>query len=699
MCIIFAAMGLSLFVNKDFFSTSTFAASGISAQSTLKSATEKSTTQKNSVLSCGQIHDRVREFLKMHYSVRSFDDQLAKRTTKKYFQMLDPGKNVLLESDVKKFSYLENKLPQMIEGKDCGFIKETHDLYVTRLKQVGNYVNDILAKPFDFNVNEKMEVDRKKIEWAKNDDEIKERWRKQYKFFALGMKETDPNAKDSNQRLKKRYQMLLKAVENRTMDEVHRGFMNAFALSLDPHSEYQLPADQEEFKVAFSLQLVGIGASLSMDDGYTVVESVIAGGAAARDGRLQKEDKIIAVDSGDGSGFTDVIDMELNKVVQLIRGKKSTKVNLLVLRKDTGGKVTRFTIDLTRDVVKLADQAAKSDVLDVNGKKIGIINLPGFYIDYRGYRDNVKNFRSSYIDIMEEVKKLRSKKVDGIILDLRRNGGGDLGECIKISGLFIDRGSVVQVKNRQGKVESLDDPEPGTFYNGPFAILTSKLSASASEILSGAIQDYGRGLIIGNSRTYGKGTVQNIVDIPGTQGREFDGAIKVTVSKFFRPSGKSNQEKGVLADIVIPDIFEAADISESENDYALPYDTIQSAKSFQPINDLNPIVSSLKKKSEERLAKSKEFKELKEQIAKAEKEKQDTQLSLKFEPNKKKKDEKELAKNGKKSKKDGKKKRAEEENKVIREDDIQLVEAANVLVDSIKLAGTEDWTKKMNLQK
>lgn len=633
----------------------------------------------NSALTCSDMRSRIQDFVKLHFSVREFNEEISSRTFHKYFQYLDPGKNFFTASDIETFRSQEKTLPKAIAKVDCRFATSVHELLLHRVKEASALVDAALAKPFKFDVDESIETDRKKVEWAKTPDELKERWRKQFKFAAMGMRESETSSTDMNTRLKKRFQMMKKSIEDRTADEVNNLFLNAFSQSLDPHSSYMLPEDQDEFKVAFSLQLVGIGASLSSIDGYTVVENVIPGGAAARDGRLKKGDKIVAVDSGDGSGFTDVVDMELNKVVLLIRGKKDTQVKLQLLRKDANAEVKRLTLELMRDIVHLQDSEARSDVMDVDGKKIGVINLPSFYIDYQGSR-TMSDYRSSALDMAREIKKLTALKVNGIVVDLRRNGGGDLGECVKLTGLFIDRGPVVQVAGRNSDVESLEDRDSGALYDGPLAVLVNKQSASASEIFAGAIQDYGRGIIVGDSRTYGKGSVQNVIEIAGTGGRESNGAMKVTVSKFYRPSGKSNQEKGVPSDVVIPDLFEVSDLGESENDYALPYSTIAAHRKFKPLFDFAPIIDGLKAKSSARVAESKDFKDLLEKMKKLEKERENTQLSLKIE----KKDVKATPTPAPAAEVDS--------NIVIRKDDFQLVEAAHILVDSAAASHKTDWT-------
>ena len=675
---------------------------------------QKDKKNKTSFLTCSTLRERTRDFLKMHYSVRKFDEEISSRTYQKYFQFLDPGKNFFLQSDIDSFAALEKKVGENVNKVDCRFMQDIYAVYVKRLRESGPLIDTELKTPFNFKVDESIETDRKKIVWTKDTTELKERWRKLLKFSAMGMRETEPDWAKLSSRLSKRYALVRKNMEDKSSDEIHGIFMNAFTAALDPHSQYLMPEDQDEFKVAFSLQLVGIGASLTQQDGFTIVDSVIPGGAAARDGRLKKADKIVAVDSGDGTGFVDVIDMDLNKVVQLIRGKKDTLVKLSILRKDEkNNEMKRQTLDLTRAVVRLSDGEAHSDVIEVGKRKVGVINLPSFYIDYQGSKSGGDDYRSSANDMAREIKKLQSRGVDGIIVDLRRDGGGDLGECIRITGQFIDRGSVVQVQGRDGDVESLDDKDSGVLYSGPLAVMVSKQSASASEIFAGAVQDYGRGILVGDSRTYGKGTVQNVIEIPGTGGRDSDGAMKVTISKFFRPSGKSNQEKGVLSDIVIPDIIDVSDIGEAENDFVLPYSTIDASKQFKPIQDLSAPITTLRKKSEDRVKAAAEFKEVFTAIEKAKKEKENTLLSLKIDDTKKDKmsadtkGNKADSKGGKKGDKadkgapsakvegsPGANPSPETSAQVVRPDDHQLQEAARILLDSVDLLGGKtDWTR------
>jgi carboxyl-terminal processing protease len=689
---------------------------------------KKNTKQNVAFLTCSSLSERAKDFLKYHYVFRNFDPELSKRTFDMFIKLLDPGKLYFTQSDINEFSKQEPDLFKNINNIDCRLISGENGIYERykkRLEEATVLAKSALKENADFTKDEFIETDRKKIEWSKSSAELKDRWRKTIKFIVLNMKDSDDIEKIKT-RLSKRYDMIKKDIESRSTDEVYSLFLNAFALSLDPHSSFLTPVDNAQFQMDFSLKFVGIGATLKGVDGYTIIDAIVPGGAAAKDGRLKKNDKIVAVDSGDGTGIQDVIEMDLGKVVQLIRGKEGTTVKLVILRKDLDGKMNRFNVLLKRAIVQIKDSEAKSEIMNLNNKKIGIINLPSFYIDYKGCQDNPNTCRSSSNDMNREIKKLKAAKVDGIIVDLRRNGGGDLSETQKIVGIFIKNPIVTQVEDREKQVRTLEFEVNDPPYTGPLAILVSKYTASASEILSGAVQDYGRGFILGDSRTFGKGTVQTVIEVPGTGGRATDGAIHVTIAKFFRPSGKSNQEKGVLSDVIIPDILDATDIGEKENDYALPYTTIKPTRDFKPERDLKDVISKLQKMSASRVEKTPEFKKIIEAIEKAQKDK-NTLVSLKETKDSNKnnltkdklgkdgntdsakivaqnKKEKNIVKRDASSKVDPKKEalKAKSENlgmltddeedeipefstKVIRKNDLQLKEAASILIDGINL--------------
>lgn len=688
---------------------------------------KKVVKQNVGFLTCPSLSERMKDFLKNHYEARDFTPELSKRTFDMFIKLLDPGKLYFTLDDINEFSSQQPDLFKNLNNIDCRFISGENGIYERykkRLDEATLLAKAALKEKEDFTKDEFIETDRKKVDWSKSAAELKDRWRKTIKFIILNMKDSDDIEK-VKMRLSKRYEMIRKDIEARTTDEVYSLFLNAFALSLDPHSSFLTPIDNDQFQMDFSLKFVGIGATLKSIDGYTIIDAVVPGGAAAKDGRLKKSDKIVAVDAGNGSGIQDVIEMDLGKVVQLIRGKEGTFVKLVILRKELDGKMNRFNVLLKRAVVQIRDSEAKSDIMKVNNKKIGVINLPSFYIDYKGCQENQYTCRSSSNDMFREIKKLRAAKVDGIIVDLRRNGGGDLSETQKIVSLFIKSPVVTQVEDRDKQVRIIDADNKEAAYSGPLAILVSKYTASASEILSGAVQDYGRGFILGDSRTFGKGTVQTVLEVPGTGGRQSDGAIHVTIAKFFRPSGKSNQEKGVLSDVIIPDIVDATDIGEKENDYALPYTIIKPSRDFKPERDLKDVIPKLQKMSAMRIEKNPEFKKISDAIEKVQKDK-NSLVSLKETKDSSKNNltKNKLGKDGKtgsekltignkkdkmitktdpkkdtlkvKSEKTGLLANGEEEDdpleystKVIRDHDLQLKEAANILIDGILLTKSD----------
>ena len=627
------------------------------------------------VLSCNETKARVGLFLDLHYVFRTFDDELSRRTHKKLFEVVDPGKMYFTAADLSKFSNLENRLDDLVNRGDCKFMDDIFDVFKKRVQERLDLTKTLLSKDFDFKVDENMPVG--KTEWAKSDAEMSERWRKRIKFQVMNLKEAleggEPKARE---RLRKKYESASKNLIEQNKDEVLNSFINAFALGLDPHSSHFLPEDQDDFNIRLGNQLEGIGATLQEDDGYITIQALVPGGAASRDGRLKVGDKIIAVDSGDGEGAIDVIDMELSKAVRLIRGKKGTLVKLFVLRKGTTG-TERLQFDLTRDAVKLTASEARSDVMTIDKKKIGVINLPAFYTDFQCRARVTAECQGASFHVEREVKKLKALKVDGIILDLRNNGGGDLSESIRMSGLFIPEGTVVQTVDRRRFTRAQQDQDPSVLYDGPLAVMINKTSASASEIVSGALQDWGRALILGDEHSYGKATVQVVQDIPGTNGRKSNGAIKVTQSKFYRPSGTTNQEKGVLSDIEIPSLFEVYDIGEKENDFVLKADTIKRASDLKPIQDFSGVIEKLRKASKDRIASDKDFKELAVKMEKARKEKDKATVSL-FEDVKKNAERKK-----ERQAEDAEAKESQDEKVIIRKSDIQLKEAGRVLSDAI----------------
>lgn len=642
--------------------------------------------KKDPLLTCREIRRRADLYLQSHYVFRSFDKEISRRTFGKYFEMLDPGKFYFLRSDINRFAPLAEKLDELVGKADCQFITDIHKVFLSRVAEKNALAESLLSKPFKFDVAEEMSIGKQ--EWLSEPAKLNERWRKRIKFQVMTMKEPDGEEK-ARERLKRRYAQIMRNYEGMTQDEVSNLFLNAFSLSLDPHSTHLLPQDQEDFNIRLGNQLEGIGATLQEVDGYITVQALIAGGAALRDGNLKVGDKIIAVDSGDGQGTIDVIDMELGKAVRLIRGKKGTRVVLEILRSGESGMSERVTIPIVRDSVKIASAEAKSQSVELGGKRLGVIRLPAFYTDFSCRVKFTSECGGAALHVLRELRKLASKKVEGVVLDLRGNGGGDLGESIMLTGLFIGEGPVVQTVDRRRNRRPIMDADPAQQYGGPLVVLINKHSASASEIVSGALQDYRRAVIVGDSHSYGKATVQVVQELPGTGGRKSNGALKITQQKFYRPSGKSNQEIGVQADIVIPSLLEASEVGEKENDYVLRNDKILPAPGFRVSGGVDKYIAALSKASRERVAGSAEFKELNTKILKAKSEKDRAKVSLlenaklKAERSKEKREQEE------------RRKELLDENILVRDSDLQLNESLNILRDLIELKSAASPSRRL----
>lgn len=642
--------------------------------------------KKDPLLTCREIRRRADLYLQSHYVFRTFDKEISKRTFGKYFEMLDPGKFYFLKSDIHKFASISDKIDELVGKADCRFITDIHKVFLARVEEKNTWAESLLAKPFKFDVAEEMSIGKQ--DWLTDPAQLNERWRKRIKFQVMTMKVPDGEEK-ARERLKRRYAQIMKNYQDMTNDEVSNLFLNAFALSLDPHSTHLLPQDQEDFNIRLGNQLEGIGATLQEVDGYITVQALIAGGAAQRDGNLKVGDKIIAVDPGDGQGTVDVIDMELGKAVRLIRGKKGTRVVLEVLRSEDGEMSKRITIPIVRDAVKVASAEAKSQAVEVDGRQLGVIRLPAFYTDFTCRMRFTNECGGAALHVLRELRKLTSKKVEGVVLDLRGNGGGDLGESIMLTGLFIGEGPVVQTVDRRRTRRPIMDADPAQQYDGPLLVLINKHSASASEIVSGALQDYKRAVIVGDSHSYGKATVQVVQELSGTAGRKSNGALKITQQKFYRPSGKSNQEIGVQADIVIPSLLEASDVGEKENDYVLRNDKILPAPGFRVSGGIGKHIAALAKASRERVAVSKEFQELNAKIAKAKNEKDKAKVSLLEDAKLKEERSKE------KQLEESRRKELLDENTLVHDSDLQLKESLNILSDLIALQGDARPAKRI----
>jgi carboxyl-terminal processing protease len=561
-----------------------------------------------------------------HLSRPEIGDELSRRLFQRFFKELDPGKLYFVKADIDEFKKFETQLDDMLLDGDLSFAYKVYDRFSTRLKERLKLIEELVNTPHDFTVQEYLSTNFDAIDYASSDEELHERWRKRIKFDLLLQRlgQKPPTEAEAGKKVLERYQNLQRNWKQIDNYELMEMYLSDLTSSVDPHTTYMSPNTLDDFDIAMRLNLEGIGALLRSENGQTIVMEVIPGGAAAADGRLKPNDKIIAVAQGDDK-FDDVIDMKLRQVVKLIRGPRGTKVQLKVTPAE---KVAPVVYELTRQKVELKSQEARQEIIQ-QGKKpdgspyrIGIIDLPSFYADPGSRNGGASEAKSATEDVRRILKEFIAKGVDGVILDLRKNGGGALNEALALTGLFIDQGTVVQVKGSHGPVQRLDDPEKGTVYAGPLMVLVSRYSASASEILAGALQDYGRALIVGDSATHGKGTVQALLDL----GNQFAGnrlagrtrpklgALKLTVQQFYRVNGDSTQNRGVLADIVLPSITEYVATTEKELDHALAFDHVKPVQHQDLAMIPDDLKASLRTRSAERVKSSAEFGKLAKEI-------------------------------------------------------------------------------------
>ncbi len=575
-----------------------------------------------------------------HISKESLEEVVSERGLKSFLRALDPMKMYFLQSDIDEFMAQKDHVNKMLEDKDISFAYTVFRRFLQRVDERVKQIDELIEKDFDFTVDEYMITDADKLRHPRNLEEARERWRLRIKYDMLVLKGSDETEeRELRDRLHRRYQSFARRMHQTDADELLEMFLTAVFSSLDPHTAYMSPSTLDNFRIQMRLNLEGIGAALQMEDGYTKVSKVIPGGAADRHGMLQAEDRIIGVGEGADGQIVDIVDMRLNDVVQKIRGQAGTEVRLKVI---PAGSKEPQTYTITRALVELKDSEARSKVFvepapgadpddpAAESFKIGVISLPSFYMDMEAARRR-ETFKSTTRDVRKILEDFVQEDVDAVVLDLRRNGGGSLTEAINLTGLFIDRGPVVQVKGG-GRVEVYEDDVPGMEWTGPLVVLTSKFSASASEILAGAIQDYGRGLIVGDSSTHGKGTVQSLLDI-GSELFKIPnpinlGALKLTQQQFYRPGGASTQKRGVLADIVLPSITDHMDISEGDLDHALEFDRIPAAKYARMNMVPQEVVQTLSTRSQARIAECDEFARLNRNIERYLEQKQRKRVSL-----------------------------------------------------------------------
>ncbi len=555
-----------------------------------------------------------------HYRKQPLNDSISTVIFDNYVSSLDPNKVYFLQSEIDYFGKYRTQLDNELKLGNLDFAYQLFGLYREKALKRLQQLADFTANEFDFSLEEDYEANPDKLEWAASYEELNDRWRKLLKNQALNLKLSGKEWDDIRDLLASRYERLEKAIYQYKSEDVFQLYMNSFTRSYDPHTSYFSPIAKENFQIEMSLSLEGIGARLMQQLDYTLVASIVPGGPAFKSKRLEKDDRIIGVAQGDAGKFEDVIGWRLDDVVQKIRGPKGSVVRLLVLPSEKEITDLPDTLRIIRDRIKLEEQSAQAEIIPITeGNEtfnLGVISLPSFYIDFEARSKGDPDFKSTTRDVKKLITELRGEGIDGLLMDLRYNGGGSLQEAIDLTGLFIPQGPVVQVRNTDQSVDKLEDDDDATvFYDGPLAVLINRYSASASEIFSGAIQDYERGVIVGEN-SFGKGTVQNLIDLGRPvmnymnrmiayrksanqdvtelmmmrdqlqNGDVTLGQLKMTLAKFYRVTGSSTQRLGVQPDISFPTPFEPEEFGESSRDNALPWDEISSAN-FQMTNNIS----------------------------------------------------------------------------------------------------------------
>ncbi len=614
----------------------------------------------------------INQVLSVHAQYNTVDDDISKRIFSNYIDSLDYGKYYFYQSDIKDFSKHEKMFDDYIAMGDYRAVYDIYNVYSQRYEESMVLFNELLKEHYDFSKDETIIADRQKVPFAADREDMKDRWRKNIKLQLLNYVSTGKSLKDAKQKLEKKYTLARKRTEEINEGKLLEIFLNAVTTSLDPHTNYLSYEDSQDFDISMKLKLEGIGVRLKSEDGFVIVESIIAGGAADKlpeEMKLKPNDKVMAVAQAKGDAV-DVIDMDLRDVVKLIRGEKGSSVILTIHRESVNGdKSERKSVTIVREEIKLEDSEAKSSTrtINVNGRacKIGYIKLPSFYKD----DDSGK---SSSGDVRRLIQQLKKESVNVVVVDLRGNPGGRLDEAVDIAGLFIEEGPVVQVMSKNNPPRIYYDNDPEIYYSGPLVILIDRFSASASEILAGALKDYRRALIVGSSNTFGKGTVQSYNELHGKLG-----AIKITTHIFYQPGGASNQLTGIAPDIIVPDMSSIWDINEGTNKYPLKWERIDSAqyKKYRHVNDV--IVKTLKSASGERTSKG-EYAELKKKINEYSAKVRNKTISLKEESEISKKKEKEMEESMRVDR---------DKNLIDLKKDLFLREAFNLSVDYYEKAG------------
>ena len=567
-----------------------------------------------------------------HYTQQKLNDELSRKFLQTYLELLDYSHLFFTQQDI---DALNAKYSSSLDDDVLlGNLKpayEIYDLYAKRVDARVAKVKELLKQPIDFKTDATIELSRQKAPWPKDEAEADQLWRGRIANELLQEHLSEHPLEPGPQLVTRRYDRLARNVHEEDRDEQVKLFLDALAQTYDPHSEYLSKADLKNFSINMGLSLVGIGAVLRTEDGYAKIESLVPGGPAQADGRLKVGDRITAVAQGSAE-YVDVREMRLDKVVEMIRGKKGTHVRLLVIPSDAADPSRRKNVELVRDEIKLKDQEARADIIirkDENGDpiKLGWITLPSFYADMDHHQ------KSTTRDVLALLKRLKKENIAGLVVDLRRNGGGSLEEAISLTGLFLKSGPIVQTKDFHDHISISSDPDPGIAYTGPLVVLTSRQSASASEIFAAALQDYGRAVIVGDKNTFGKGTVQTILEIGrftsllGSRSQD-DGALKLTIQKFYRVAGGSTQLHGVASDIVLPSLSDLPELGEGALKNCLPYDEVAKAKYTKWSDTHSLFLDQLKRRSAERVQNDPEFHYVSEDMGRLRQKLNDNRISL-----------------------------------------------------------------------
>src|SRR5216110_1507078 len=567
-----------------------------------------------------------------HYTRQKLNEDVSKKFLQTYLEMLDFSHLFFTQKDIDELNakYASSMASDVLLGN----LKPAFDIYALYTKRVDDRVakiEELLKQPIDFKSDETLQLNRQKAPWPKDEAEADQLWRGRIKNELLQENLSEHPIEPGPALVARRYDRLIRNVHEEDRDEQVKLFLDSLAQTYDPHSEYLSKADLKNFNIQMGLSLVGIGAMLRSEDGYAKIESLVPGGPAQTDGRLRVGDRITAVAQGPAE-YVDVREMRLDKVVEMIRGKKGTRVRLLVIPSDATDPSRRKNVELVRDEIKLKDQEARADIIirkDENGDpiKLGWLTLPSFYADMD------KHQKSTTRDVLALLKRLKKENIAGLVVDLRRNGGGSLEEALSLTGLFLKSGPVVQTKDYNGSIRISSDPDPGIAYSGPLIVLTSRQSASASEIFAAALQDYGRAVIVGDKNTFGKGTVQTILPIGrfasllGSHSDE-DGALKLTIQKFYRVAGGSTQLHGVASDIVLPSLSDLPELGEGALKNCLPYDEVPPAKYAKWSDTHSLFIDQLQRRSAERVQNTTEFHYVMEDIGRLRQKLNDNRISL-----------------------------------------------------------------------